>query len=93
MNIYILQAVNYTLSFLMWMVLGRIVLALILGGKENFMTGIFAKITDPLYRLVLKIMPFVKERAVPWVTILLIIILRLLLVIIFEPGTARQGVG
>ena len=93
MNIYIIQAVNYTLSFLMWMVLGRIVLTLMLGGTQNFMTGIFAKATDPLYLLVRKIMPFVKERAVPWVTILLIIIIRLLLVIIFEPATAHQGAG
>jgi len=89
MNIYIFQLVNYTLSFLMWMVLGRILLTLIIGARQNIMTTAFAKVTDPLYRLTQRIFPFAKGGWVPALSILLIIIIRLAIVIIFKPASWR----
>jgi uncharacterized protein YggT (Ycf19 family) len=89
MKIIIIQLINYTLSFVMWMILGRIILSLMLGGRQNFATALFSKITDPAYRLTQRILPFAKGGWVPFFTIVLIIIIRLALVIIFEPGTRR----
>jgi uncharacterized protein YggT (Ycf19 family) len=89
MKIIIIQLINYTLSFIMWMVLGRVLLSLIIGGRQNFATGLFAKLTDPAYRITQRILPFAKGGWVPFFTIVLIIIVRLAIVIIFEPGTRR----
>lgn len=89
MNIFIFQLVNYTLSFLMWMVLGRVLLTLIIGSRQNIMTTAFAKVTDPLYRLTQRIFPFAKGGWVPALSILLIIIIRLVIVIIFKPASWR----
>lgn len=89
MGIYIFQLVNYTLSFLMWMVIGRILLTLMIGSRQNIMTTAFAKLTDPLYRLTQRIFPFAKGGWVPALTILLIVLIRLAIVIIFKPASWR----
>lgn len=86
MKIIIFQLVNYTLSFLMWMILGRVLLSLILGNRQNIMLSAFVKITEPVYRITRKILPFTKESCVPAVSILLLIIVRFALIIIFPPG-------
>jgi YggT family protein len=88
MNIYIIQFINYTLSFFMWMILGRVILTLMLGGRQNVVTGIFAKITDPVYRITRKILPFAKESCVPAYSVFIILIIRFLMIIIFKPGAA-----
>lgn len=89
MNIYIIQIINYTLSFFMWMILGRVILRLISGNRTTFLSGLFEKVTDPVYRATKTIMPFAKEGWVPFLSIVLIVILRLLLVIIFSPAGAQ----
>lgn len=89
MKIIIIQIINYSLSFVMWMILGRIVLSLLPGNRDNFMLRAFAKITEPAYRITQRILPFAKGGWVPFFTVLLIIIIRLALVIIFEPATKR----
>ena len=89
MKIIIIQLINYTLSFMMWMILGRILLSLLLGGGQNFMTNAFAWITNPAYRITQRILPFAKGGWVPFFAIILIIMIRLALVVIFEPGTRR----
>jgi len=89
MNIYIFQLVNYTLSFLMWMVLGRVLLTLIIGSRQNIMTTAFEKVTGPVYRVTQKIFPFAKGGWIPALSILLIIIVRLVIVIIFRPASWR----
>lgn len=73
----------------MWMVLGRVLLTLIIGTRQNFMTTAFAKVTDPAYRLTQKVFPFAKGGWVPALSILLIIIIRLAIVIIFKPASWR----
>ncbi|MBI4699531.1 MAG: YggT family protein [Nitrospirae bacterium] len=89
MNIIIFQLINYTLSFLMWMVLGRIILSLIIGGRQNIMTTAFEKVTEPVYRVTQKIFPFAKGGWTPALAILLIIAARLALVMIFKPASWR----
>ena len=49
MNIVVVQMINYTLSFLMWMIVGRGILELILGNRQNIMLLAFVKITEPVY--------------------------------------------
>jgi YggT family protein len=90
MKIYIIQIINYTLSFFMWMIMGRAVLTLISGNRTTFLTGMFAKITDPVYRLTKKVMPFAGERWVPVLSIVLIVILRLLLIILASPSGVQK---
>ncbi|RJQ38955.1 MAG: hypothetical protein C4550_06190 [Nitrospiraceae bacterium] len=87
--IYIIQIINYTLSFLMWMILGRMLLVLIIGNRQNILTGLFIKITEPVYRITKKVLPFANERHIPWLSILLIIIIRLAIIIIFRPAAGR----
>jgi uncharacterized protein YggT (Ycf19 family) len=89
MKIVIIQIINYSLSFVMWIILGRIVLSLLLGNRDNFMLRAFAKITDPAYRITQKILPFAKGGWVPFFTIILIVLLRIAMVIIFEPAKGR----
>lgn len=90
MNIYLFQLLNYTLSFFMWMILGRVILKLISGGKPTFLTGLFEKVTDPVFRATKTILPFISERWVPFFSILLIVFLRLALIIIFHPAAGKQ---
>lgn len=89
MKIIIIQIINYTLSFVMWVILGRVVLGLIVRNRENFMLSIFTKVTDPAYRVTQKIFPFAKGGWVPFMAILLTITLRIALVVFFEPGKGR----
>lgn len=89
MKIWIIQIINYTLSFLMWMILGRIILTLMIGNRDNVMMRAFIKITEPVYRISRKIVPFAKESCIPAFSIVLIIALRLALILIFSPGTQR----
>jgi YggT family protein len=90
MEIYIIQLLNYTLSFFMWMIVGRAILKLISGGRATFLTGLFEKVTDPVFRVTGRIIPFAKEGWIPFLSIVLIIILRLLLIIIFSPAGAQR---
>lgn len=103
MNIYVFQIINYTLSFLMWMLLGRVVVTLITAGKQNFIIGLFRKITDPVYTVVLALFPFLKvppEKrggmyeaiggCVPFAAFFLIVLLRLALIIFAGPQMPKQ---
>ena len=87
--IYIIQIINYTLSFLMWMILGRVLLTLVIGNRQNILTGLFVKITEPVYQITKKVLPFANERYIPWLSILLIIIIRFAIIIIFRPTAGR----
>lgn len=71
----------------MWMIIGRFVLRIMLGNRQNIMVSAFTKITEPVYRLTRKIIPFAKESYVPFLSIVLIIVIRLILIVFFKPGT------
>jgi hypothetical protein len=98
MNIFLFQAINYTLSFFMWMIIGRVIVTLLTGGGQNFITGLFQKITDPVYRVVRMIVPFADVPqdkqgtmwwkiggCMPFFSIFFIIVIRIALIIAFTP--------
>lgn len=98
MNIYVFQIINYTLSFLMWMILGRIVVTLITGAKDNVISGLFRKVTDPVYQVVRTIVPFAQvppEKkgtmwdaiggCIPFFAFFFIVMLRIALILFFTP--------
>jgi len=73
----------------MWMILGRFILTMIIGNRQNIMMSAFIKLTEPVHRLTRKIMPFAKESCVPFLSILLIILLRFAILVFFKPGIQR----
>ena len=90
--------INYTLSFLMWMVLGRIVVTLISAAKHNFVLGLFQKVTDPIYNIVRAIVPFAEvppEKrggmweaiggCIPFFSFFFIVFIRIALIVFFTP--------
>jgi uncharacterized protein YggT (Ycf19 family) len=46
------QLLNFALSLIFWMILGRLLLTAITGGREGFFMGVFRKATDPVYTVV-----------------------------------------
>jgi len=98
MNIYVFQMINYTLSFVMWMILGRIVVTLISSAKENVISSLFRKVTDPVYNVVRTILPFAAvppEKqgtmwaaiggCIPFFSFFFIVFLRVALILFFTP--------
>jgi uncharacterized protein YggT (Ycf19 family) len=99
MNIIVFQIINYTLSFLMWMIVGRIVVTLITAAKQNIILGLFQKVTDPVYAVVRAILPFADvppEKqgtmwgaiggCIPFFSFFIIVFIRLALIIFFTPA-------
>jgi uncharacterized protein YggT (Ycf19 family) len=89
MTIWLIQAVNYTLSFLMWSIVGRGILRLIAGDRQTIFMSAFRKITEPVYNIVRRLLPFAKESWVPALSFILIAVVRFAIIIIFQPGTNR----
>ena len=98
MNIIVFQIINYTLSFLMWMILGRVLVTLISAAKQTLILGLFQKVTDPVYKVVMAIVPFAEvppEKkgtmwdaiggCIPFFSIFFIVVLRIALIILFAP--------
>lgn len=81
----IIQFINYTLSFFMWMIMGRVVFAHLFGEKETAIYGIFKKVTDPVYTVTRKIVPRAGEKWMPALAILLLVVIRLALIFILSP--------
>jgi uncharacterized protein YggT (Ycf19 family) len=46
------QLVNFALSLVFWMILGRMLFTAMTGGHESFVMGVFRKATDPVYGVV-----------------------------------------
>ncbi len=82
----VLTLVNYTLSFLFWMVLGRVVLSIMIGERSNIIMEIFKKATDPILFVTRKLLPFAGDKWVPLLALILILIIRIVLVILLGPG-------
>ncbi len=89
MSIVVIQMVNYTLSFLMWMIVGRAFLRLIIGERPNIMTLAFVKVTEPVYGLTRRVLPFVGERWVPIVSFFLLATVRVAMILIIHPAAGR----
>ena len=77
---FVVQLLNFALSVLFWLILGRYVLDLLVGDRRNFFTDLFRRGTDPVFAVVRRITPaFVGSRHIPWISLLLLVLLRLLL--------------
>ena len=103
MNIIVFQLINYTLSFLMWMILGRVVVTLISAAKQNLILGLFQKVTDPVYNVVRAMVPFAEvppEKqgtmwaaiggCIPFFSFFFIVFIRIALIFFFAPPPMAQ---
>jgi uncharacterized protein YggT (Ycf19 family) len=88
-GIVVVQLVNYTLSFLMWMIVGRSFLRLIVGDRRNVMMLAFMKVTEPVYALTRRALPFAGERWVPVVSFFLLAVLRVAMIVSLRPAAGR----
>lgn len=89
MNIVVIQLINYTLSFLMWMIVGRGMLTLIIGNRQNIMMLAFVRVTEPIYGLTRRALPFVTGKWVPVVSFFLLAAVRLAMILILHPAAGR----
>lgn len=89
MSIVVVQMVNYTLSFLMWMIVGRAILSRIIGNRQNIMLLAFVKVTEPVYSVTRKLLPFAQGLWVPVLSFLLLAAVRLALIIALHPAAGR----
>jgi len=89
MGIAAIQLVNYTLSFLMWMIVGRTILTLIVGGRQNIMLLAFVKITEPVYRATRALLPFAGARWAPALSFFLLAAVRVTLILLIRPAAGR----
>ena len=89
MSIVAAQLVNYTLSFLMWMIVGRAILARIVGDRRNVVLLAFAKVTEPVFAVTRKLVPFAPAAMVPVLSFFLIVAARLALILLVHPVDGR----
>lgn len=87
MGIVAFQLANYTLAFLMYMIIGRGVLRLIIGERSNLMMLAFVKVTEPVYGLTRRFLPFVGKRWVPVVSFFLLAAARVAMIILLHPAS------
>ena len=74
------QLLNFALSFFFWLIVGRFLLGLLIGDRPNFFMDLFRRGTDPVYALVGRLtLGRVAPRYLPWLSLLLLGVLRLLL--------------
>jgi hypothetical protein len=71
---------NFALSFLFWLIIGRYVLKLMTGGRQTFVSDLLQKGTDPWFAAMRKITPrSISDRHIPILGLLMLINLRLFL--------------
>jgi len=70
------QILNYTLAFIMWLVIGRAIISLFTTDMNNFVYAMFYRITEPIYIFARKIFP----KATTFFILLVLIILRILVI-------------
>jgi hypothetical protein len=81
------EIVNYVLAFFLWMLVGRIALAILSGGRRTFFTGVFEKATAPPILVVRRITPsFVPDVHIPVLALPLLLALRILLAPLAQTG-------
>jgi uncharacterized protein YggT (Ycf19 family) len=88
-GIVAIQFANYSLSFLMWMIIGRSLLRLIIGDRRNIMMLAFVKVTEPVFALTRRVLPFVGGRWVPVVSFFLLAAARVAMIVILRPAAGR----
>ena len=81
------EVVNFTLAFFFWMMLGRIVLGVLSGGRTTFFTELFLRGTYPVFFVVRRITPaFVPDPHIPVLSLPLLLALRILLAPLLREG-------
>ncbi len=96
------QLFNYTLSFIMWLIVGRVVLSIFTSNRQNFILSFFIRFTEPVYKVTRTIFPFARvtpgrqetfwgniEGFIPLLSIIIIIILRILFALLFSQGVNK----
>ena len=69
-----------TVEFFFWLMLGRLVLTLLSGGKTTFFTELFRRGTSPVTYVVRRMTPaFVPDAHIPLLSLPLLLALRILL--------------
>ena len=77
---FLLWLAYITVEFFFWMMLGRLVLALLSGGRTTFFTELFRRATYPVTFVVRRITPaFVPDPHIPVLSLPLLFALRILL--------------
>ena len=78
---------NFILAFFLWMLLGRIVLAILSGGRRTFFSELFEKATAPPIFVVRRITPAsVPDVHIPILALPLLLALRILLAPLAQTG-------
>ena len=79
MQFFVATVLLYTVDFFLWMMLGRIALAVISGGRLTFFTHLFRKATAPVFFVVRTITPAsVSDFHIPILSLPLLLALRIL---------------
>ncbi len=87
----LLEIIRFTVEFFLWFMIGRVVLAVLAHGKENFFTDLFRKATWPVFYVVRVITPrSVGDGHIPVLSIPLLIAV---LVLIGRPGAGLPPAG
>ena len=81
------ELLNVTLSFFFWMMIGRLALGLLAGGRDNFFTALFRRATHPAFVVVRTITPsFVPDPHIPVLSLPLLLALRIMLLPLLQSG-------
>ena len=81
------ELVNYILAFFLWMLVGRIALTILSGGRRTFFTELFEKATAPPVFVVRRITPaFVPDVHIPILALPLLLALRILMAPFAQAG-------
>jgi YggT family protein len=67
---------NYTLAFIMWLVIARAIMSLFTTDMNNFIYAMLYKSTEPLYRVARKVFP----KGTTFFILIIIIILRIIII-------------
>ena len=74
------QLLNFALSLVFWMILGRMLFTAMTGGRDSFILGVFRKATDPVYGLIRRLTGGrLGNVAVALLSLLLVTVLRIAL--------------
>lgn len=77
---FVAQLVNYALALFFWLILGRLALTVLTGGRQGFFMGVFVKGTEPVFAVVrLLTGGRLGDRAVALLALVLIAVLRIAL--------------
>jgi hypothetical protein len=77
---FVAQLVNYLLALLFWLIIGRLALTVLTGGRQGFFMGVFVKGTEPVFAVVRMLTGGrLGDRGVALLALVLIVVLRLAL--------------